>query len=121
MKKEATLKETEYHPSADSAMEWYNEWKKDFKRYCQMKESMASTALSGNRLPEIMLSTMDRLEKGEPISDRYLLGLCWFLRDGMEYCQKQSFLEEIDKALKEVKGGGNGKRLFIQLREKIIK
>ena len=80
MKKETSLKETEYHPSADSAMEWYKEWKKDIKRYCIMKEAIASTALAGNRLSEILLSTMDRLEKGEPVSDRYLLGLCWFLR-----------------------------------------
>ena len=77
--KSKTLKKNEYHPSADSAMKWYQEWKTDYKRYCMMKEAIASTALSGNRLSEILLATMDRLEKGEPVSDRYLLGLCWFL------------------------------------------
>jgi len=41
------------------------------------KEALASTALSGNRLAEICMGTIDRLAKGEPVSDRYLLGLAW--------------------------------------------
>ena len=49
-----------------------------------MKESLASTAIEGNRLAEICLGTIERLEKGQPVSDRYLLGLCWFLKQGEE-------------------------------------
>jgi len=41
------------------------------------KEALASTALSGNRLAETCMGTIDRLAKGEPVSDRYLLGLAW--------------------------------------------
>lgn len=82
MKNEATLEEGEVHPIAPSAMAWFREWKllQGFN-YGLVREAIASTALSGNRLAEICNSTMDRLEKGEPVSDRYLLGLCWFLRD----------------------------------------
>ena len=44
-------------------------------------ESMASCAIEGNRAAEICLSTYNRLEKGEPVSDRYILGPAWFIRE----------------------------------------
>jgi hypothetical protein len=80
-----TLTEKEYHPAADSAMVWIK-WfiASDPMRWLQIKEALASTALSGNRLSEICLSTIERLAEGAPVSDRYLLGLCWFLRDNFE-------------------------------------
>lgn len=80
-----TLTEKEYHPAADSAMVWIK-WfiASDPMRWIQIKEALASTALSGNRLSEICLSTIERLAEGSPVSDRYLLGLCWFLRDNFE-------------------------------------
>lgn len=33
--------------------------------------------------------------------------------------QKEAFTKEIDKALREVKGGGNGRRLLVELKGKI--
>jgi len=82
---ETSLKEKEYHPSADSAMTWFKMFvASDTVRFLQIREALASTALSGNRLAEICLSTLDRLSSGRPVSDRYLLGLCWFLRDMIE-------------------------------------
>lgn len=79
---EKTLKENEYHPSADQAMKWFHEWRiKQGTEYFKIREAIASTALSDNRLAEICNSTLTRLENGEQVSDRYLLGLCWFLRD----------------------------------------
>ena len=70
------------HPSADDAMHWFMGWKaQDIGRYLMVREAIASTALSGNRLCEILNSTLTRLEKKHPVSDRYLLGLCWYLRD----------------------------------------
>jgi len=75
------LAENEYHPSADSAMRWYRDFMLDYKNYIMVREAIASTALSGNRLAELCQSTLDRLDKGGPVSDRYLLGLCWFLRE----------------------------------------
>lgn len=77
-----TIKEGEYHPAADSAMAWVKEWMMiDLARLLRTEEAFASTALSGNRLAEICLETLRRLEHGEPVSDRYLLGLAWTLRN----------------------------------------
>jgi hypothetical protein len=78
----------EYHPSANDAMSWFNKWKaRQGSHYMIIRESIASTALSGNRLAQICNGTLNRLEKGESVSDRYLLGLCWMLRD-MEDAEK---------------------------------
>lgn len=77
--KEAELKEGEFHPAAYSAMLWFR--KIGTLEKMRMTEAVASTALSGNRLAEICTSTLRRLEKGEPVSDRYLLGLCWTLME----------------------------------------
>lgn len=75
-----TLSIGEIHPSAHDAMDWYKEFVvSDVKRWMIIQESIASTALSGNRLAEVMFGTVERLKKGEPVSDRYLLGLCWYL------------------------------------------
>lgn len=80
-----TIREGEYHPAADSAMAWIK-WfiVEDPARWMMIKEAVASTALSGNRLAEICHSTMERLAEGEPVSDRYLLGLAWFIRENFE-------------------------------------
>lgn len=83
---EATLNPNESHPIANSAMAWYNVWRQDLVKYMMTKEAMASSALSGNRSAELCLSTMDRLEKGEAVSDRYLLALCWMLREMEDEC-----------------------------------
>lgn len=81
----STLTTEEYHPAADSAMVWIK-WfiSSDPLRWLQIKEALASTALSGNRMAEVCLGTIERLANSEPVSDRYLLGLCWFLRDSFE-------------------------------------
>lgn len=80
LKKEHTLREDEYHPSADSAMQWLNKFVSTKpEEWFEMKESIFSSALSGNRLAEILSSTIRRIDEGQPVSDRYLLGLTWFL------------------------------------------
>lgn len=85
MTEEATLKEGEYHPSADSALAWLKVFMlKDPVRWLTIKEAIASTALSGNRIAELCNSTINRLANGDPVSDRYLLGLAWFIRDNFE-------------------------------------
>ena len=72
------VKKGEYHPAADSAMAWIKGYMVQHPaEYLMHKEALASTALSGNRLAEICMGTIDRLAKGEPVSDRYLLGLAW--------------------------------------------
>lgn len=77
-----TLGETEYHPMADSAMVWFKTI--PFEKLMVAREAMASTAIEGNRVGEICGETLDRLLKGEKVSDRYFLGLCWLLRDMQE-------------------------------------
>ena len=77
---EATLREDEYHGAADSAMAFWNNL--SLEKKMMWIESFASTALSGNRTSEICMSTIHRLQAGEPVSDRYLLGLMWIIRDG---------------------------------------
>lgn len=71
--------------AADHAMEWFKMWKyADTKRYFITLEALASSALSGSRLAQVCLGTLERLEKGQPVSDRYLLGLCWFLKEMLD-------------------------------------
>lgn len=78
--REATLKDNEFHPSAADALEWLRGYQlNDPHNWLLMQEAIASSALAGNRLSNILMSTINRLDKGEPVSDRYLLGLCWFL------------------------------------------
>jgi hypothetical protein len=79
---EHTLGPTEYHPAADSAMAWLKGYMVEHRHdYLLAKEALASTALSGDRQAEICMSTIDRLAKGEPVSDRYLLGLAWTIME----------------------------------------
>ncbi len=78
-KNEATLHESEYHPAADIAMRYVIKRRNDVHGWSVTTEAIASTAMSGNRLAEICLSTIRRLEAGEPVSDRYLMGLAWML------------------------------------------
>jgi hypothetical protein len=43
-------------------------------------ESLASCAIESNRLAEVCLGTINRIKNKQPVSDRYLLGLAWFLK-----------------------------------------
>lgn len=75
-----------YHPSADSAMRFIRGI--DIKELLRLQESFASTALSGNDLSKILLQTLNRVLQGNAVSDRYLLGLAWFIRDTLEKSQE---------------------------------
>lgn len=69
-----TLAIGEFHPAAHIAI--------DFIRNnldLLSQESIASWAMSGNRLAEVALGTIKRLENKELVSDRYLMGLAWLL------------------------------------------
>lgn len=81
---EATLREGEYHPVAESALVWFQKWRtENLEEYMMMREAIASSALTGtgNRTAELLNSTLNRLDTGQPVSDRYLLALCWFVRE----------------------------------------
>lgn len=73
-----TLDEGEVHPMAHDAMGYI----KDYMMYNNVAiliESLASCALAGNRTAAIVLGTLQRIIKNEPVSDRYLMGAAWFL------------------------------------------
>lgn len=44
-------------------------------------ESFSSCAMAGNRLSEICAGTLKRLLDSKPVSDRYVLGLCWAIHE----------------------------------------
>lgn len=79
------LERGEPHPAAESARQWLNEQvAKDLTFLPMWHEAFASCAIEGNRLGEICSATLDRIQRDEPISDRYLLGLVWTMRDRKE-------------------------------------
>lgn len=84
-KPEHTIPEGSYHPAADDAMQWLKKFMvTDPHRYLMIKEAIYSTALSNNDLANYCVGTIERLAAGEPVSDRYLLGLAWLVRDMAE-------------------------------------
>ena len=93
-----TLNEKEPHPSAYSAMAYVKGL--GFAKLTTYLEAFSSCAIEGNRLGEICSTTLDRLLKGEPVSDRYILGLAWSIRS----------MEEKDINSKKCNCKKNGKK-----------
>ena len=75
-----TLNLGEFHPSATSAMSFVKRWSCDPDSFFT-KEAIASNAMSGSRHCQICFETLTRIDNNEPVSDRYLLGLAWFLKE----------------------------------------
>lgn len=73
------LKPGEAHPAAYSARKWIAE--QDMAWLCSALGAFSSTALSGNRTSELCAETLDRLLRGDTVSDRYVLGLAWTLKE----------------------------------------
>ena len=71
-----TLAIGEYHPSADIAVRFIRE---NDLEMTKLIEPLASCALAGNRMAEVCYETWRRFSAGEPVSDRYIMGLAWFL------------------------------------------
>ena len=86
------LKIGEPHPSAINALTWVKN--QPIEQLMQWQSAYASCAISGNRLAEICGETLRRLLNGEPVSDRYLLGLAWSMRDNGEADGSGSTQEE---------------------------
>lgn len=70
-----TLAVGEYHPAAGDAIRWIRN--QPVAQLIAWQESFCSCAIEGNRLAEICAETLRRVLAGEPVSDRYLLGLAW--------------------------------------------
>ncbi len=83
MTEQGHLEPGEPHPMAHSALRWIND-NMSHKERCYYMEALASCAIEGNEIGEICGETLRRLMSGEPVSDRYILGLAWFLRDSKE-------------------------------------
>lgn len=75
-----TLEEREPHPAAHDALRYVKSL--GVTKLHIYLESFSSVALEGhNRSAEICGETLRRVIEGEPISDRYLLGLAWTLKN----------------------------------------
>jgi hypothetical protein len=82
----------EPHPAAYRAQEYIAKLGIE-KRFLYL-ESFSSCAISGkNMLAEVCSETLNRLMHGDPVSDRYLLGLAWTIRN----------MEESDETPKSIK------------------
>ena len=68
-----TLEEGEAHPCAHTALAYINDHRSKWS------EAIYSCALTDNRTAQIAAGTLKRLENKEPVSDRYLMGLAWFI------------------------------------------
>ena len=77
-----TLKEREPHQAALDALAWIRGI--PVNELFIWSESFASNAIEGNRLAEVCGETLDRLMRGDPVSDRYVLGLAWAMKYGEE-------------------------------------
>ncbi len=84
-----TLKFTEPHPMAKDALAWIS-LNFNFQELSLHLGSLSSCAIEGNRLAEVCVSTLNRLINGGPVSDRYLLGLAWYLRNAKEMDQREA-------------------------------
>lgn len=78
-----TLSEKESHPASSSAIAYISSL--GMQKLFEYAEVFASTAIEGNRTAEVCHETLRRLLAKEPVSDRYLLGLCWVIRDMEEH------------------------------------
>ena len=76
---ENTLQPGETHPMAYVALGFIMS-KLENPLFQSRREALASCAMSNNRIAKICLETLRRIENKEAVSDRYLLGLAWFLR-----------------------------------------
>jgi len=75
------LAEREPHPAAFAAQQYLASLAGEGKLSAWI-ESFASCAIEGNRLGEVCSETLDRLTHGEPVSDRYILGLAFTILQG---------------------------------------
>jgi hypothetical protein len=81
-----TLEEKEVHPEAHNALRFVLGL--GLQRLAMYQEAFSSCAIEGNRLGEICSETLHRMTVGEPVSDRYILGLAWAIKRMEETAHK---------------------------------
>lgn len=82
MSNRGELRLDEPHPAAKHAAAWIGGL--GLKKTSMLLESFSSCAIESNRDAEICSETLDRIMKGQPVSDRYVLGLAWYVRHILE-------------------------------------
>lgn len=70
-----TLAPNEPHPAYPAALRYLRSIPR--ADMAVIMEAMASCAIEGDRLGEVCAETWRRLQAGETVSDRYLMGLAW--------------------------------------------
>lgn len=83
-----TLNPGEPHPASLSALHWLKSQPKEIINLCV--QSFAAASADGNRLGEVCFETMNRMLDGKPVSDRYLLGMAWAIRDCIDTVREQN-------------------------------
>jgi hypothetical protein len=68
------------HPCALDAVRWIHE-NLSAVDLLQWREAFASSALAGSVIGDVCGETLDRFLDNKPVSDRYVLGLAWMLRE----------------------------------------
>jgi len=84
-----TLNPGELHPMTQNALGYVQAYMTP-----KLVEAMASSALSGNITATICYGTCKRLQSDEPVSDRYLLGLAWFIKEMQDIESRPTFKEK---------------------------
>ena len=79
MTEKGTLDIGEPHPAAKIALDYVRSI--PYIELIIYQESFSSLAIEGNRLSEVCSETLNRLLTNQSVSDRYLLGLAWTIRD----------------------------------------
>lgn len=74
-KTNGTLNDGEFHPAAMHAYRWLI--KMPPEELAKRLEAFSSAAIEGNRMAEVCAETLNRVLTKQPVSDRYVLGLCW--------------------------------------------
>lgn len=74
-----TLKLGEHHPAANGAMHYLQNL--GVNKLLMYQESFCSCSIEGNRLAEVCAETLRRVLEKDKVSDRYLLGLAWQIRE----------------------------------------
>ena len=86
-----TLQIGEVHPAAHCAMAYMTAFLTEHpEKAMRLIEAFSSIALSGGRLAEVCAETLRRLIKSELVSDRYLLGLAWTIKEMEEHEKPQT-------------------------------
>ncbi len=75
-----TLKKGEFHPATKDATQIIAAAKTDPETWQLVRTKLEQDIERGDRFSEICLETVNRLDAGQPVGERYMFGLaCWLL------------------------------------------